>query len=144
MTGGGRGFARDDVYHQPPITTMSIADTLLPEFDQEMTTTRRLLERVPSDNGPWKPHEKSFSLGHLAQLVSRMPGWITLAMRETKLDLSGAPSYGYEPTESLVQGFDRNVKEARGALADARDQDSMVPRSLTLGERCLFTLPRVA
>jgi len=123
---------------------MSISESFLPEFDQEMTTTRRLLERVPSDKGPWKPHEKSFSLGHLAQLVSRMPGWITLPMRETKLDLSGAPSYGYETTESLVQGFDRNVKEARGALAGARDQDFMVPWSLTLGDRVLFTLPRVA
>jgi DNA topoisomerase VI subunit B len=44
---------------------MSIADTLLPEFDQEMATTRRLLERVPTDKGKWKPHPKSFSLGHL-------------------------------------------------------------------------------
>jgi len=55
---------------------MTIAQTLLPEFDQEMTTTRRLLERVPTDKGPWKPHPKSFALGHLAQLVAWMPGWI--------------------------------------------------------------------
>ena len=40
---------------------MSIADTLLPEFDQEMATTRRLLERVPTDKGKWKPHPKSFT-----------------------------------------------------------------------------------
>jgi len=51
---------------------MPIADALLPEFDQEMTTTRRLLERVPADKGPWKPHPKSFALGHLAQLVARV------------------------------------------------------------------------
>lgn len=56
---------------------MSLSDSFLPEFDQEMSTTRRLLERVPTDKGTWKPHEKSFSMGHLAQLVSRMPGWIT-------------------------------------------------------------------
>ena len=56
---------------------MSIAESLLPEFDQEMTVTRRLLERVPGEKGTWKPHAKSFALGHLAQLVARMPGWIT-------------------------------------------------------------------
>ena len=123
---------------------MSIAKSMLPEFDQEMAITRRLLERVPTEKGPWKPHEKSFSLGHLAQLVSRMPGWITLALRETKLDLSGAPSYSYEPTEALLQGFDRSVKEARGALAQAQDQDFMVPWSLTSGDRVLFTAPRLA
>ena len=37
---------------------MSIADALLPEFDQEMATTRRLLERIPTDKGKWKPHPK--------------------------------------------------------------------------------------
>ncbi len=43
----------------------------------EMASTRRLLERVPGEKGTWKPHQRSFALRHLAQLVSRMPGWIT-------------------------------------------------------------------
>ena len=42
---------------------MSISSTLLPEFDHEMGTTRRLLERVPEAAFEWKPHEKSMSLG---------------------------------------------------------------------------------
>jgi hypothetical protein len=54
---------------------MTISETLLPEFDREMEATRRLLERVPTDKGTWKPHTKSFSLGHLTQLVCWMPGW---------------------------------------------------------------------
>jgi len=37
---------------------MTIAETLLPEFDQEMASTRRLLERVPTEKGQWKPHTK--------------------------------------------------------------------------------------
>ena len=59
---------------RPYRTPMSTAQTLLPELDQEIATTRRLLERVPTEKGPWKPHPKSFSLGHLAQLVAWMPG----------------------------------------------------------------------
>ena len=39
---------------------MTIAETLLPEFDQEMASTRKLLARVPGDKGTWKPHQKSF------------------------------------------------------------------------------------
>ena len=62
------------------VHTMSIADTLLPEFDQEMATTRKLIERVPSDKATSKPHEKSFSLGHLTQLIARMPGWFTWSL----------------------------------------------------------------
>jgi uncharacterized damage-inducible protein DinB len=123
---------------------MTIAESFLPEFDQEMAITRRLLERVPAEKGPWKPHEKSFSLGHLAQLVSWMPGWITQILRDTRLDLSAAPNYSHEPTEVLLAGFDRNVREAREALAAASDADFAVAWSLTMGERVLMTLPRVA
>lgn len=123
---------------------MSISESLLPEFDLEMATTRRLLERVPSDKGTWKPHQKSFSLGHLAQLVARMPGWNTGVMRETALDLGSFQGYSYEKTETLLAEFDRNVREARAVLAAAKDADFMVPWSLKAGDRVFFTLPRLA
>jgi len=121
---------------------MPIADTLLPEFDQEMATTRRLLERVPTDKATWKPHEKSFSLGHLAQLVAWMPGWIANTVRETNLDLARAPKYSYETTDSLVAMFDKNVKDAREAIAATRDADYQVDWSLKFGDRVVFTQPR--
>ena len=123
---------------------MSISETFLPEFDQEMATTRRLLERVPDRDGTWKPHVKSFSMGHLAQLVARMPGWITQAMRSTVLDVSGAAPYSYEKTSTLLAEFDRHVAEARTALAAASDTDFGVPWSLKSGDRVFFTMPRVA
>src|SRR5947209_8234553 len=112
-------------YHQPP-TTMSIADTLLPEFDQEMATTRRLLERVPSDKGKWKPHEKSFSLGHLAQLVAWMPGWIGQTLRERELNLKAQSGYSYESTDTLVKMFDDNVRQAKEAIRGSKDADYAV------------------
>ena len=121
---------------------MTISATLLPEFDQEMTTTRRLLERVPSDKAKWKPHEKSFSLGHLAQLVSWMPGWITNTLRETELNLAGAPRYSYETTDTLVALFDKNVNEAREAIAASKDADYTVNWSLKFGDRVVMTQPR--
>ena len=123
---------------------MSIAEILLPEFDQEMATTRRLLERVPTEKGPWKPHPKSFPLGHLAQLVAWMPGWIANAVRETALDLATAPKYSFETTEVLLVEFDRNVRAAREALGASRDADYTVPWSLKHGDRVLFTAPRRA
>jgi uncharacterized damage-inducible protein DinB len=121
---------------------MTIAQSLLPEFDQEMATTRRVLQRVPSEQGSWKPHPKSFALGHLAQLISWMPGWITNTLRETKLDLATAGGYSLETTETLLAGLDRNVREARAALAAAQDADFTVPWSLTHGERVLWAAPR--
>lgn len=121
---------------------MNIAASLLPEFDQEMATTRRLLERVPSDKAAWKPHQKSFALGHLAQLVARMPGWVTQTVRDGELDLSEAPGYSLESTEALLAEFDRNVGAARQALGGATDADFVAPWSLRNGARILFTAPR--
>jgi uncharacterized damage-inducible protein DinB len=121
---------------------MSIAETLLPEFDQEMATTRRLLERVPSDKGEWKPHAKSFSLGHLAQLVSWMPGWIANALNETELDLARAGGYSYETTEALLAKFDENVRDSRAAIASSKDADYAVIWSLKRADQVLFSAPR--
>lgn len=123
---------------------MSIAETLLPEFDQEMATTRRLVERVPTEKGTWKPHEKSFSLGHLAQLLAWMPGWLTNALTKTELSLGGGAGYSTESTETLLALFDKNVREARAALAAAKDADFAVAWSLKVGERVVMTLPRSA
>ena len=114
----------------------------LAEFDQEMASTRRLLERVPSDKGTWKPHEKSFSLAHLAQLVSWMPGWITRTLREPEINLVGGAGYSLEPTEALLAGFDRNVAEARAALAEVTGAALDEPWSLKMGDRVLMTSPR--
>ncbi len=116
----------------------------LTEFDQEMAATRRLLERVPSDKGEWKPHAKSFALGHLAQLVSWIPGWITQTLRATEINLANAGGYSMESTETLLSQFDRNVNDARGALAAVTDAELAVPWSLKMGERVLFTAPRGA
>ncbi len=121
---------------------MSIGKSLLPEYDQEMATTRRVLERVPSDKAQWKPHPKSFALGHLAQLVSWMPGWITQMVQQTELNLAAAPKYTFEKTDTLLQQFDRNVREARAALSAAKDADLKARWSLKAGDKVLFSATR--
>jgi uncharacterized damage-inducible protein DinB len=121
---------------------MSIGQSLLPEFDQEMASTRRLLERVPSDQGQWKPHPKSFALGHLAQLVSTMPGWLTRTVRGTEIDLAKSEGYSFQKTDTLLEQFDQHVREARAALASAKDADFAVTWSLKQGAQVLFSAPR--
>ena len=88
----------------------------LKEFDLEMASTRKLLERVPSDKAAWKPHDKSFALGHLAQLVSWMPGWIATSLREPQIDLTKGSGYSLESTDALLKTFDANVRDARACL----------------------------
>ena len=121
---------------------MSIAGTLLPEFEQEMKSTRRLLERGPDAKSQWKPHPKSFALGHLAQLVSWMPGWVGQTLRHTSLDLGAGVGYSFETTAKLLEGFDQGVRESVAALRGAKDADFGVMWSLKHGDRVLFSAPR--
>ena len=121
---------------------MAVPVIPLAEFDQEMASTRRLLERVPSEKGSWKPHEKSFALGHLAQLVAWIPGWITPTLREPHIDLADGGGYSFETTETLLAMFDRNVREARESLASVTGKALEEPWSLRMGERVLLTSPR--
>jgi uncharacterized damage-inducible protein DinB len=124
------------------IAEMSIAEKLLPEFDQEMATTRRLLERVPSDKATWKPHPKSFSLAHLAQLVATMPGWVARMIRNPEIDLGKEAGYSNESTETLLGRFDTNVREAREAIAAAKDPTFDEAWSLKMNGQVLMTQPR--
>ena len=125
---------------------MNQSAVLAPEFIQEMATTRRLIERVPGERGEWKPHEKSFALGHLTQLVATMPGWITRTIRETEIDLGAGSgwSYSFQRTDALLEQFDEHVREAREAITAATDPDFDVPWSLRNGDRVYMTMPRGA
>ncbi|MDB4908125.1 MAG: DinB family protein [Gemmatimonadetes bacterium] len=105
---------------------MPISELLLPEFDSEIATTRRVLERVPTDKGSWKPHEKSFPMGHLAQLVARLPGWVNMIMDRDELDIAPVdgpkfPGYSLETTETLLAEFDKNAAAGRASIEKATD-----------------------
>lgn len=121
---------------------MSISDKLLPEFDQEMASTRRVIERVPDDKAEWKPHPKSFSLAHLAQLLAWLPGWIGQTLTSTELDLSSGGGYSNESTKTLLNLFDENVRKSRAAIAAAKDADYDVTWSLKMKGQVLFSAPR--
>lgn len=122
---------------------MTIGQSMLAEFDQEMATTRKLLERVPADNGDWKPHPKSFSIAHLAQLVSWMPGWITNVVTKPSLDLAAGAKYSNEAPAKLVAEFDRHVGEARAALAAVTDEELQQSWSLMMGGHAVWTAPKI-
>jgi uncharacterized damage-inducible protein DinB len=114
----------------------------LAEFDQEMATTRRLIERVPEGRHDWKPHQKSFSLGHLAQLVSWMPGWIAQALHHTELDLAKGDGYGRSTGDELLARFDEGVEASRTALGAVTGSGLGVTWSLKQGDHVLWTAPR--
>ncbi len=128
---------------------MTIAASLLPEFDVEMASTRRILERTPETDAGWRPHAKSFTLGELAQHIATLPGWGAMTLRESELDLSppGGEPYRTPPFTSLANllaTFDQSSRAGREALAAAPDSAFAAPWSLKNAGAIIFTMPRIA
>lgn len=127
---------------------MSISQSILPEFDQEMAGVRKTLERVPQAKSDWKPHEKSMSMGRLAGHIAELPGWAVETMKRDELEIAppGEPPQPFisSSPKDLLEMFDKKSAEARAAIAAASDQDMMKPWTLKVRGQTAFTLPKVA
>ena len=126
---------------------MALKDLLLPEFDAEMATARRMLERVPDGKAGWQPHPKSMTLGRLATHVAEIPGWIGRALSLGEFDIAppGGPPYNprvLETTAERLAVFDRNVADGRRALSAAGDAEFAKPWILKRGGLTIWTKTR--
>ncbi|HET7025559.1 MAG TPA: DinB family protein [Gemmatimonadales bacterium] len=128
---------------------MALKDALLPEFDLEMASTRKMLERAPEDAFDWKPHAKSMLLGRLATHLAQIPAWGSRALTTDSFDFAppGAPQAPAAPLTSraaVLALFDENVAGTRAALAQASDADLGKSWSLLRGGAVVFTMPKAA
>jgi uncharacterized damage-inducible protein DinB len=126
---------------------MAITDALLPEFDHEMATTRRLLERVPEARFDWKPHEKSMTLGELSGHLASIPFWCSATLNAASLDLAslGDEARPKPPASraALLAEFDKKVAAARERLCGTTDPELLAPWTLTQEDHEIFTMPRI-
>ena len=128
---------------------MSLADALIPEFDQEMKVTRSCLERVPTDKMSWKPHEKSHTMGFLASHIADMLNWTRSIIEDEELDIAppgGEPRKVHETfsSEELLAFFDKSAADARALIAGVSDEQLMAAWTFQYGGNDVLTLPRVA
>ena len=122
---------------------MPISQMLLPEFDEEMTNTRKLLERVPENRFDYQPHAKSMTLGRLAAHVAELPEWAKMTIEIDNLDLQpGQQPYVAKSKQDLLSTFDKNVTEARKAISGASDEHLQKIWTLTFSGKPIFSMPR--
>jgi uncharacterized damage-inducible protein DinB len=126
--------------------TADIATTLFGDLDAELANTRRILERVPTDQLGYRPHEKSYSLGELATHIANLPNWMTGIVGQAEFDLAGSPPDLAVPDtpDEIVADFDSAVAGMRQTLAAAADEAWSAPWTLRMGDHVIFTLPRAA
>jgi uncharacterized damage-inducible protein DinB len=122
---------------------MSFSDHFLPEFDQEMANTRKILAVVPEALFTWKPHDKSMTLGRLASHVGEMPNWAETTINTDQLIVEPQfKPFNAGTSAELLDGFDRYVVAGRAAIAGATDDHLAKTWSLVFGGQILMSMPR--
>jgi uncharacterized damage-inducible protein DinB len=124
---------------------MSFSQSLLPEFDEEMKNTRKLLERVPDGKFDYQPHAKSMTLGRLATHVAELPSWaaMTLGRETVEIEPGYKPHIATDRAEVLAI-FDKSVADARALIEAATDEEWNKIWTLKWGGRTIISMPRTA
>lgn len=129
----------------PELKMAQLTDLPLADVEQELATTRRVLERIPDEHFGWKPHEKSMTLGELARHLVNVTSLQVAVLVEDGIDFASAPppSVVAESRSALLDEFDASAAALRNALQSV--DDAALERDWTLrsGSQVIFTRPRL-
>jgi len=126
---------------------MSLADIILPEFDDEMQRTRKVLEVVPADQLEWKGADGLQTIGwnanHLADCIS----WTPVILQEPEFDIHppGQPPHdtpSLTDVAEILSNFDAAVVAARQLISQTSDETFAELWTMKMQGQVLFTLPR--
>jgi uncharacterized damage-inducible protein DinB len=125
---------------------MSIAQSLLAEFEQELIATRRCLERIPADQLSWQPHPKSMSLGQLGLHIATTPAGI---LNLSRPDVTPPPDFSAgvpqaETTAQILSALEATAEQVRSELTELSDERLLATWRLSDGTRELLAIPRIA
>jgi uncharacterized damage-inducible protein DinB len=128
---------------------MRIGQLMIPEFDMEMASTRKVLERIPDSKLDWKIHEKSNTIGWVANHLADIPSWVDMTISHNAFDVEPVAGQPYKsPTEqsvaAIVALFDKNVAKARTLLENVEDAKLHESWKLLKQGEEIMTLPRLA
>ncbi len=124
---------------------MLLRDQLLPEFDLEMASTRRMLEAFPEGKLDYQPHPKSQTLQQLVSHIVNIPAWIAVTMDTAELDFAGGDDWKtpqLSTTAEVLKAFDANIAAARAKLAASYNEAFAESWTMRAGEKVFFTQPK--
>jgi len=127
---------------------MNIAEILLLDFDQEISNTRRTLERIPEDKPEWAPHTKSFKMGKLSMHCATIPLFGYYILEDDGMDMANSKrqhaDLTFTTTAAALAALDENAAKCRAALAAATDAHMLQPWRFSFGEHLISHDSRAA
>jgi uncharacterized damage-inducible protein DinB len=127
-----------------PLTSETPLSLLYPDLEQELATTRRILERVPDGKEDWRPHDKSMTLGVLSTHVAQLPGFGIMMIATDEFNRAAGPPLQATAANSAerLKLFDDVSTKLRGLLQTLTWDKAMLPWRFKMGERVLVEGPR--
>lgn len=123
---------------------MLVSQALLGEFKQETATTRNILAIVPMEKADFKPHEKSMSLGSLANHIAEMITWVGVTLNKDGINF--ATDYVPIPPkvthDDLMAYYDQKVAEAILILDATNEEQLQEMWTMSNGDKIYFTMPK--
>lgn len=113
---------------------------LIKEMEHESRTTRTMLSRVPAEKFAWQPHPRSMTLGRLATHVAELPGWVTMTLNTSELDLGNQGEYKPRVVgthEELMSYFEESLAGSLERLGEAEDTELSKNWTLLEGGRVM-------
>jgi uncharacterized damage-inducible protein DinB len=123
---------------------MSLAQSLITEFEEQAPLTRKFLERLPQDKLAWKPHDKSLTAGQLALHIARVPGAIARLVQQNPAQAPDIGRHMPQPAtlQEILKAHDEGVATVKSELAKFDDGAMQELWHLKQGDRELFACPR--
>jgi uncharacterized damage-inducible protein DinB len=122
---------------------MALNKAIIAELEHEAAGTRRVLNNLPEENLKWQPHEKSYTIGYLAQHITQLPVWVVMTIKQPELDLSkGFDRKKAETKTDILALFEEHLTTAKEALQNVTDEEMEEKWTLRNGDTIMFTLPR--
>jgi uncharacterized damage-inducible protein DinB len=122
---------------------VTIAELFLKEFDGEMETTRRVLERVPSDRLEWSPHPKSMTMKALAGHVAELANW-GVRLDGSSFEVGTRKRLEFDSVGQLLARFDENVAASRASILQKTDEDLRERFTVTRGGATFFQMSKAS
>jgi uncharacterized damage-inducible protein DinB len=125
---------------------MALKDGLIAELKHEAASTKKLLEKVPTESFAWKPHEKSMTLGRLATHIAQTPRWISNIVLQDEFDFAATPLKADVATshEDLMKIFREIYDKALTDLENTDPETFYNKWTVKSGEQVYYQLPKVA
>src|SRR5215472_465319 len=122
---------------------MSIAQSLLAEFEIQAPVTRRFLERLPEDKLTWKPHEKSMTAGQLAYHLAAVPAGVLRLVQNNPAEPQNLGNFPQPAScQEVLRTFEESIATVRAELPKFDDSSMQETWRLVVGGREALAQPR--